>query len=303
MKEIKFDKAISFDEKIEKNKGKVIDELLAKPFIRKKIEDLGITIEKFNEYLGYFVSYAEDYETCKYCKNLHNCNKEIKGMKMDIVLDEDGDLIREFSICKYKEEEYKIKQNYIIRDFGDEYLQANIESLDGRKGRIRLEKRICEIDLENSKEGIYVYGKSNSGKSYPLIALCNSFVRRDKKCAFINVRDFIESLKSTFNTFGDEYNNLMNKVKNSDVLVLDALGDEKISEWVRDDVLSTILDYRYKNKLLTFVTSLYSIEEIKQLYYDSGKNKSQSSKLKTEKFIEKIKANCPAEIYVGSTNK
>ncbi len=296
MEQIKFENNVMLNKKdIEKTKSKVIDELLSKPFIKEKVKKLNIDMKKFNDYLGYFLSYAEDYEMCKNCKELKTCKKEIKGIKMDLVIDEYGYLSREYKLCEYQEEERKIKQNYLIKDFPDEYNHISLDRLDGRIGRIELETALCSIEIGQTKQGIYAYGNPNTGKSFPFIALCNSFVKNGVKCAFVDVKNFIESLKSTFNNSSGDYNELMDRVKNVEVLVLDGFGEEKASEWVRDDVLSTILDHRYKNKLLTFITSSYSLDEIKELYYDVSKSKTNTNRLKTDRFIEKILQNCPGE--------
>ena len=54
-------------------------------------------------------------------------------------------------------------------------------------------------------------------------------------------------MKNTFSFSKENYVKLMDTVKNADILVLDNLGEEKQSEWVRDDVIGTIIDYRSKN--------------------------------------------------------
>lgn len=297
MKKVKFNNpSIKNKKDLEKNKSEIVDELLAKPFIKEKIEQLNIGMDTFNEYLGYFVSYADDYEACLYCKGLQQCPKEIKGIEMGLVLDDDDFLVRTFKLCKWKELERQINQNYIIRDFNDEHLNVELDSLDGRKGRTMLEKKLFEIDLDICKEGIYVHGDNDLGKSFSLIALCNGFVRRNIKCAFVDVKEFIERLKGTFGSYQDAYTNLMDSIKNVEVLVLDDLGEEKASEWVRDEILSTILDYRHKNKLLTFITSCYTLEELESLYVISKGEGNQ--KIRTKKFIDKIKRNCPNIIHV-----
>ena len=89
----------------------------------------------------------------------------------------------------------------------------------------------------------------------------------------------------------------MAKVKEVDVLVLDNLGDEKISEWTRDDIISGILDYRIKNDLLTYITSSYTLEELSSLY-EVSKTNSDVGKIKANKFIEKIKTACPRQILI-----
>ena len=89
----------------------------------------------------------------------------------------------------------------------------------------------------------------------------------------------------------------MDTVKNCDVLVLDNLGEEKQSEWVRDDVISTIIDYRNKNGTLTFITSSYTIDELEKMY-NVSKTNSEMGRIKASKFVDKIKATCPNIVYI-----
>ncbi len=301
MKQIKFSNpSIKNKKDVEKSKSKIADQILAKSFVKAKMKQLDIGMDKFNQYLGYFVSYAEDYEACLNCKNLEECSKEVKGIDMDLIIDEYGDLVRVFNLCKWKQLERQINLNYIIRDFNDDFLNIELDHLEAREGRVLLETKLFEIDMDISKEGIYVHGDNDVGKSFSLIALCNGMVRKNVKCAFVDVKEFIEKLKSSFNSHQDAYSNIMNSVKTVEILVLDDLGEEKASEWVRDDVLATILDYRHKNNLLTFITSSYTIEELSTLYNIS--KGAAASNIRTKKFIEKIKRNCPNIIHVTSQN-
>ena len=89
----------------------------------------------------------------------------------------------------------------------------------------------------------------------------------------------------------------MSKVKEVEVLVLDNLGDEKISEWTRDDIISGSLDYRIKNDLVTYITSSYTLDELVSLY-DVSKTNSDVGKIKANKFIERIKTACPRQISI-----
>ena len=156
---------------------------------------------------------------------------------------------------------------------------------------------IVFTDVDGNNVGLFITGPSSSGKSYPLIALCNEFVRGGKTCSFIEVRNFFEELKSTLD-HRDQYSILMSKVKEADVLVLDNLGDEKISEWVRDDILAGILDYRAKNELLTYITSSYTIDELISLYNVTKTGASDVGRIKANKFVERVKSVCPKQIVI-----
>ena len=95
----------------------------------------------------------------------------------------------------------------------------------------------------------------------------------------------------------ENYNTLMEAAKTADILVLDNLGEEKQSEWVRDDIIGSIIDYRNKNNGVTFITSCYSLEEIEKMY-NVSKTNSEVGKMKANKFVDKIKSVCPQIVKI-----
>ena len=297
MQQLKFNNSVKSNNDLQKKKSQIMDELLTKDEIKKIKDKLDVSMPEFDFYLGYFLSYYEDANYCKNCENIEKCPKEIKGMTLNLVRKEDGTIEREYTLCPKRELQRKMNNNYLIRDFNEDLLKIDLDNVENKKGRFKYEKSIMEIDLDYAKEGMYIYGPSASGKSFPLIALCNEYVRNDKKCAFVDVKTFIESLKSTFDYKKEQYGVLMDTVKNADVLVLDNLGEEKQSEWVRDDVISSIIDYRNRNNKLTFITSCFSLEELEKMY-NVSKTNSEAGKMKASKFIEKIKAACSNVIKI-----
>lgn len=283
-------------DKIKESKKLIKEELIDNPIIIKKMRDLNCSEKEFDDYLGYFLAYLEDKTCCDKCKNPKRCPKQFDGIAMDLYRSEYG-IERKFSLCPSRELERTIALNYLIRDFPNSYLGITLDDIENRRGRFKYEKElIMNTDVEGENEGLFITGPSSCGKSYPLIALCNEFVRGNKKCSYVETRNFLESLKNTLNN-KEEYVSLMAKVKEVDVLVLDNLGDEKISEWTRDDVISGILDYRIKNGLLTYITSSYSLDELLSLY-DVSKTNSDVGRIKANKFIERIKAACPKQIII-----
>ena len=292
MKQLKFNQNTNAGREIVKHKSSVSDVLLAKEEIKKIIERLDVSMEEFDYYLGYFLSYFEDRECCKNCTSINGCSKEIKGTILKLIRKDDNSIEREYTLCPKREEQRKINNNYLIRDFGDVLLSANFEELEMKKERKEYEKKVMQMYLGKVTTGLFVCGSSGAGKSYPLIALCNHFVKKDKKCAFVDVKNFIESLKNTFSYNKENYVKLMDIVKNVDVLVLDNLGEEKQSEWVRDDVIGSIIDYRNKANSLTCITSCYSLTELEKMY-NVSKTNVDVGKMKASKFIDKIKSACP----------
>jgi DNA replication protein len=56
----------------------------------------------------------------------------------------------------------------------------------------------------------------------------------------------------------------VNKVKDAQILMLDDIGADSMSSWIRDEVLGVILQYRMQEKLPTFFSSNFSMKELEQ---------------------------------------
>ena len=61
------------------------------------------------------------------------------------------------------------------------------------------------------------------------------------------------------------------KIKQAEVLILDDIGAEQSTPWVRDEVLQVILQYRMQEDLPTFFTSNFNFEDLEK-HFAKGKN-------------------------------
>ena len=59
----------------------------------------------------------------------------------------------------------------------------------------------------------------------------------------------------------DNYEERFDMVKEANLLLLDDIGAEKLSDWARDEVLGVILQYRMEEHLPTFFTSNLSLNQ------------------------------------------
>ena len=75
-------------------------------------------------------------------------------------------------------------------------------------------------------------------------------------------------------------------MKTVELLLIDDIGAETMTEWSRDEVLGTILQYRMQEGLTTFFTSNLNINELEQHFSTSSKG---IEKVKAKRIIERIK--------------
>ena len=102
-------------------------------------------------------------------------------------------------------------------------------------------------------KGMYLTGKYQEGKTYTLAALAKELTKRGYSVILAYYPDLSREVKSTIGNGGLEV--LINKLKVVDILMLDDIGGEAQSSWVRDEVLGPVLQHRLLDKKPTFFSS------------------------------------------------
>lgn len=112
-----------------------------------------------------------------------------------------------------------------------------------------------------SQKGLYVFGSFGIGKSYLMAYLANLLSEKcGKSTLLLHFPTFCIDIKNAINT--GNVKNQIDQIKQSEILVIDDIGAEQQSSWIRDDVLQVILQYRMQENLLTFFTSNLNLEEL-----------------------------------------
>ncbi|MCD8501099.1 MAG: primosomal protein DnaI [Bacillaceae bacterium] len=133
-------------------------------------------------------------------------------------------------------------------------------------------------------KGLYFYGKFGVGKTYLMGAIANELAERNISSMLVYTPDFFRELKSGIHD--GSYNEKIEVVKNAQVLILDDIGAETMSTWVRDDVLGVILQYRMLEKLPTLYTSNYDFKGLEE--HLSYSQKGGIEQLKSKRIMERI---------------
>lgn len=187
---------------------------------------------------------------------------------------------QELKEVEYLKQGYKFEVSKTVRNAKMSEIYTN------DKNRIEIIKWITKFikDYKEGKttKGLYLSGNFGSGKSYIISALLNELVKDGYTCAMIYYPEFLRILKSSFNSdFEEQYD----YARKSDLLLLDDIGAENITDWSRDEILGPILQYRMDNNLATFFTSNLSKEEL-EIHLSEGKQ--SIDKLKAKRIIERI---------------
>lgn len=111
--------------------------------------------------------------------------------------------------------------------------------------------------------GLYIYGGAGTGKTCFATVFARELIQQGLEVWFKNVSDLLFEVKSTFDKDSKMLNDydLICSWAEKPTLILDDLGSEKISEYVRQS-LYVLINKRYLNDLPTIITSNLTLKEL-----------------------------------------
>ena len=248
------------------------------------------------EYLMKYTSNLEDsskeLDNCKKCKNINECKNYYQGHVLYPNVLNDN-LVFDYVPCKYQkelEEKNKYKENIYLFDLPKEIKEASMKNIDldnpERFTIIKwLKNFLDKYPMNKEQKGLYLTGNFGSGKTYLISAVLNELAKQNHKVAIIYYPEFLRSLKESFGD-RDTYNDKFNLIKKVELLLIDDIGAETMTEWSRDEVLGNILQYRMQEGLVTFFTSNLKIEDLEEHFSFSSKG---IEKVKAKRIVERIK--------------
>lgn len=150
----------------------------------------------------------------------------------------------------------------------------------------------------SNNKGFYIFGNFGIGKSYLMAYLAHQLSSRHQlSTIMLHYPTFVVDVK---NAIGEgSVKERIDQVKMAEVLILDDIGAEQHSSWVRDDVLQVILQYRMQEDLPTFFTSNFSFNELEK-HFSSGKTGDETWQAK--RVMERIRF-LATEIHLVGGNR
>ena len=272
----------------------------------KVANELDISDDIKSHYTSGLQEVAEVNKICANCKCLANCPYDIPGLRKVAVVN--NNVINfMYKKCDYKEKDDQEKdylKNIYTYKMPKEIREASFKNIykDGssRLETIKYLKSFYDSYHKNEKtKGLYLYGNFGCGKTYLVAALFNELAKKNVKSTIIYFPELLRSLKASFSNTEENYGEKFDRVKEANLLLLDDIGAEKLSDWARDEVLGVILQYRMEEHLPTFFTSNLSIKDLEE-HLQIGK--SSEDKIKARRIIERIKY-LTEEIEMNSINR
>ena len=227
-------------------------------------EELNRSISKFNQYITERDKFLRD-DTDYIAKGY----KPILVMNhgyADVSYEETPELIA-------AEKEAAIKNRLKLINLPASLKQASLAQVDlDDLGRLPVfEKLLAFVEQYPAiQKGLYLYGDFGVGKSFMVAALAHDLSeKRGVSSTLLHYPSFVIDVK---NAIGDgNVKTLVDELKLSEVLILDDIGAEQSTAWVRDEILQVILQYRMQENLPTFFTSNFNFEDL-ELHFAKGKH-------------------------------
>ncbi|ALS00947.1 primosomal protein DnaI [Enterococcus silesiacus] len=193
-------------------------------------------------------------------------------------------------IAKQKEDE--IRKRVRAMDMPKDVREASLSRFDtasqGRAQAMAETMKFLNEYTSKPKEfhkGLYLQGTFGVGKSFLLGAIANSLAERGFVTTIVHFPTFTVEMKQAIGK--DMVGPKLDAVKKSPVLMIDDLGAESMTSWIRDDVLSVILQYRMQEQLVTFFSSNLDLKELEK--HLSVTQRGEQEPLKARRIMERIR--------------
>ena len=277
---------------------KLVQQILADPDIADFIsrEQLSPTeiqrsISKFNQYIT---------ERDRFL--LEDQNYIAKGYKPILVKNEGyADVAYEETPELIEQEKLKnIKDRINLINLPSSLKDASFGQIDLKKNRDEIFERLANFvaDYPNYQKAVYLYGDFGIGKSYLMAALAHELsVERGASTTLVHYPSFVLDVKNAISS--GLVKDKIDQVKTAQVLILDDIGAEQSSPWMRDEILQVILQHRMQENLPTFFTSNFSFADLER-HFANSKNGDETWQAK--RVMERIKF-LAKEVHLEGENR
>ena len=238
--------------------------------INKFIKENNLPKESINKNLTSFLAYLTSEKKCHNCPGLSSCKQAQEGMKLALKYTYKVEPF--YEECKYLIDE-ETNQNHLYTE-GYDFSSLENQKIFITKERTNVLSLIKEF-LANYEEGLpvkglYIHGKHGTGKTFLMAYIAKTLSQKGTDVLFMFYPDLVRKVKSLIQE--NKLEQGITELKNVDVLMLDDFGAENSTVFIRDEILSPILQYRMNNNLPTFMTSNLSDEELINHLADANNN-------------------------------
>lgn len=146
--------------------------------------------------------------------------------------------------------------NFQIDDFGMSYHEKEINSL-------QTALRVAAHYADNPDgRWLVLEGTYGTGKTHLAAAVGNTRLERGDWVLFITAPDLLDHLRGSYSSTAEmSYNETFERLRDTELLIIDDLGVENPSEWAQEKLFQ-LLDYRYAHRKHTVITTNRDIDSL-----------------------------------------
>lgn len=191
-----------------------------------------------------------------------------------------------------KQKAQEIRQRVQAMSMPKDVREATFQELENDSERaLAIEALFDFIDAYLAKptayhQGLYLEGSFGVGKSFLLGALANQLAQEGFSSTLVHFPSFVVEMKQSIAT--DTTADKLNTVKKAPILMIDDIGADSMSSWVRDDLLGVILQYRMQEQLPTFFSSNFSMQQLENEHLRYSQ-RGEDEPLKAKRLMERIR--------------
>lgn len=265
------------------NYNEILKNINESTLAKKLINELNLSDQEIKDNYELINNYIKINKRCENCKSMSNCDHSTKGHRYGLKRDFANQLTDYFTICDIYKEYYNRKKNLLLTTFNEEELLDESQKnfiLDNASmlGMDFVGKIIAILEGQNVN-GAYLQ-LSNSKIRLKLIKSLAYGLLSKHKVTIVKFSDLLKQIKSEFSSKPATTYNI---ALESDILIIDGLGNEAITTWSRDEILLSLLDNRLQSDKITILCSEFSLEGLRKLY-----KLNNNDEVKVNQIIDKI---------------
>lgn len=134
-------------------------------------------------------------------------------------------------------------------------------------------------------KGLYLVGSFGVGKTYLLGAIARDLAEKGYPSTLLHFPTFAVDMKQSIKN--EQVGEKLETVKKAPILMLDDIGADSMSSWIRDDIFGVILQYRMQEQLPTFFSSNFTMDELES--HLTVTQRGEEEPLKAKRIMERIR--------------
>lgn len=195
----------------------------------------------------------------------------------------------------------RIQSVYMPKDIKEATFDK-YELTHGRKEALERSIQFVEDYIQTPDsfhKGLYLHGAFGVGKTYLLGAIAHELSTFGYASTLVHYPTFATEMRSSVGQ--QTTSSKLDTYKEAPILMLDDIGAEYATSWIRDDVLGVILQYRMQNEMPTFFSSNFDMYRLENEHFRFNQH-NDDELLKAKRILERIRF-LTVEIEVTGKNR